>query len=45
MTKRLVDQHGIDNLTLNPAMLRMLIDQLERGQLGACGTSRPERPR
>jgi long-chain acyl-CoA synthetase len=36
MTKRLVDQHGIDNLTLNPAMLRMLIDELEPGdKLGA----------
>ena len=36
MTKRLVDRHGIDNLTLNPAMLRMLIDQVEPGaRLGA----------
>jgi long-chain acyl-CoA synthetase len=31
MTKRLVDQHGIDQLTLNPAMLRMLLDETEPG--------------
>jgi long-chain acyl-CoA synthetase len=31
-TLRLVEQHGIDNLTLNPAMLRMLLDDAEPGQ-------------
>ena len=31
LTKRLVDRHGIDHLTLNPAMLRMLLDQVEPG--------------
>ncbi|WP_375482543.1 class I adenylate-forming enzyme family protein [uncultured Jatrophihabitans sp.] len=31
LAKRLVDQHGIDNLTLNPAMLRMLLDDTEPG--------------
>jgi long-chain acyl-CoA synthetase len=36
MAKRLVDRHGINNLTLNPAMLRMLIDQVPPGEkLGA----------
>lgn len=30
-TKRLVDRHGIDNLTINPAMLRMLLEQLPAG--------------
>jgi long-chain acyl-CoA synthetase len=36
LAKRLVDQHGIDNLTLNPAMLRMLLDQVAPGEkLGA----------
>ena len=34
--KRLLDRHGIDNLTINPAMLRILLDTLEPGQdLGA----------
>jgi long-chain acyl-CoA synthetase len=28
---RLVRRHGIDNLTINPAMIRMLIDQVEPG--------------
>lgn len=31
-TKRLLDRHGIDNLTINPAMLRILLDTLEPGQ-------------
>jgi long-chain acyl-CoA synthetase len=31
LAKRLVDEHGIDNLTLNPAMLRMLLDETEPG--------------
>ncbi|GAB2483082.1 class I adenylate-forming enzyme family protein [Jatrophihabitans fulvus] len=31
LTKRLVDRYGIDNLTLNPAMLRMLLDGTEPG--------------
>jgi long-chain acyl-CoA synthetase len=31
LTKRLVDEHGIDNLTLNPAMLRMLLDETQQG--------------
>jgi long-chain acyl-CoA synthetase len=36
LAKRLVDQFGIDNLTLNPAMLRMLLDEVPIGQkLGA----------
>ena len=36
LAKRLVDQFGIDNLTLNPAMLRMLLDEVPAGQkLGA----------
>jgi long-chain acyl-CoA synthetase len=26
--KRLIDRHGINNLTINPAMMRMLLDQL-----------------
>jgi long-chain acyl-CoA synthetase len=30
--KRLVDRHGIDNLTINPAMLRMLIDEVPAGE-------------
>ena len=29
---RLIRRHGIDNLTINPAMIRMLIDQVEPGQ-------------
>lgn len=34
--KRLLDRHGIDNLTINPAMLRILLDTLEPGEdLGA----------
>jgi long-chain acyl-CoA synthetase len=28
---RLIGEHGIDNLTINPAMLRMLIDQVPSG--------------
>jgi long-chain acyl-CoA synthetase len=28
---RLIGEHGIDNLTINPAMLRMLIDQVPAG--------------
>jgi long-chain acyl-CoA synthetase len=36
LAKRLVDQYGIDNLTLNPAMLRMLLDEVPAGEkLGA----------
>jgi long-chain acyl-CoA synthetase len=31
LTRRLVEQHGIDNLTLNPAMLRMLLDETGPG--------------
>ncbi len=31
-TKRLLDTHGIDNLTLNPTMLRLLLDALEPGE-------------
>ena len=31
LAKRLVDKHGIDNLTLNPAMLRMLLDETQPG--------------
>jgi acyl-CoA synthetase (AMP-forming)/AMP-acid ligase II len=35
LAKKLVDEHGIDNLTLNPAMLRMLLDETQPGdQLG-----------
>ncbi|HEX4249079.1 MAG TPA: fatty acid--CoA ligase family protein [Pseudonocardia sp.] len=34
--KRLLDRHGIDNLTINPAMLRILLDALAPGEdLGA----------
>jgi long-chain acyl-CoA synthetase len=34
--KRLLDRHGIDALTLNPTMLRILLDALEPGEdLGA----------
>jgi long-chain acyl-CoA synthetase len=29
---RLIGEHGIDNLTINPAMLRMLIDQVPAGR-------------
>jgi len=28
---RLIRRHGVDNLTINPAMIRMLIDQVEPG--------------
>jgi acyl-CoA synthetase (AMP-forming)/AMP-acid ligase II len=36
LAKRLVDAFGIDNLTLNPAMLRMLLDEVPPGEgLGA----------
>jgi long-chain acyl-CoA synthetase len=44
-TKRLLDRHGIDGLTLNPSMLRILLDVLAPGEdLGAvryvgCGTA------
>lgn len=31
MTHRLIGRHGIDNLTINPAMLRILIDQVPDG--------------
>lgn len=31
VAKKLVDAHGIDQLTLNPAMLRMLIDETRPG--------------
>ncbi|MFC4948288.1 class I adenylate-forming enzyme family protein [Pseudonocardia sp. GCM10023141] len=31
-TKRLLDRHGIDNLTINPAMLRILLDSLAPGE-------------
>jgi long-chain acyl-CoA synthetase len=31
LAKKLVDEHGIDNLTLNPAMLRMLLDETQPG--------------
>ena len=30
--KRLLDAHGIDNLTLNPTMLRLLLDALSPGE-------------
>jgi long-chain acyl-CoA synthetase len=34
--KRLIDRHGIDSLTLNPTMLRILLDALDPGEdLGA----------
>ena len=34
--KRAIDRHAIDNLTINPAMLRMLLDELPRdADLGA----------
>jgi acyl-CoA synthetase (AMP-forming)/AMP-acid ligase II len=32
MAKRLIDAHGINNLTLNPTMLRMLLDQVPAGE-------------
>jgi long-chain acyl-CoA synthetase len=36
LAKGLVDRYGIDNLTLNPTMLRMLLDELPPGaKLGA----------
>ncbi|MGV9867736.1 class I adenylate-forming enzyme family protein [Rhodococcus koreensis] len=31
VAKRLVDRHGIDNLTINPAMMRMLLEKLPPG--------------
>jgi len=31
LAHRLIGEHGIDNLTINPAMLRMLIDQVPPG--------------
>ena len=31
LTKRLLDIHDIDNLTLNPTMLRMLLDETQPG--------------
>jgi long-chain acyl-CoA synthetase len=33
IARRLVIEHGIDNLTLNPSMLRMLLDGLAPGEL------------
>lgn len=36
VAKRLLDRHGIDNLTINPAMMRILLEQLPPGaDLGA----------
>jgi long-chain acyl-CoA synthetase len=36
VTKRLLDRHGIDNLTINPAMMRILLEQLPpEADLGA----------
>jgi long-chain acyl-CoA synthetase len=32
VAKRLIDRHGVDNLTINPTMLRMLLDALEPGE-------------
>ncbi len=32
IAKRLIDAHGIDSLTLNPTMLRLLLDVLEPGE-------------
>lgn len=32
VAKRLIDRHGIDNLTINPTMIRMLLDQLPAGE-------------
>ena len=32
LVKRLLDRHRIDNLTINPAMIRMLVDGLEPGE-------------
>jgi long-chain acyl-CoA synthetase len=32
VAKRLIDRHGIDNLTINPAMMRMLLDQIPVGE-------------
>jgi long-chain acyl-CoA synthetase len=32
VAKRLVDRHGINNLTINPAMMRMLLEQIPAGQ-------------
>jgi acyl-CoA synthetase (AMP-forming)/AMP-acid ligase II len=32
IAKRLIDTHQIDNLTINPAMIRMLLDGLEPGE-------------
>jgi long-chain acyl-CoA synthetase len=32
VVKRLLDRHRIDNLTINPAMLRILLDTLEPGE-------------
>jgi long-chain acyl-CoA synthetase len=31
LAKKLVDEHGIDNLTLNPTMLRMLLEETQPG--------------
>ena len=31
VTKRLLDRHGIDNLTINPTMLRILLEALPEG--------------
>lgn len=36
VAKRLIDRHGIDNLTINPAMMRILLEQLPpNADLGA----------
>ena len=36
VAKRLIDRHKIDNLTINPAMMRILLEQVPAGQdLGA----------
>lgn len=32
VAKRLLDRHGVDNLTINPTMLRILLDTLEPGE-------------
>jgi acyl-CoA synthetase (AMP-forming)/AMP-acid ligase II len=32
LAKRMVDHYGINNLTLNPAMLRMLLDEVPSGE-------------
>ena len=32
VAKRLIDRHGIDHLTINPAMMRILLDQVPAGE-------------